>query len=821
MCRERSAKREARGVRADGIVHVVALWSYAWFEGDNNGAVSLPCARVHPGTMTIRAIDCDRVRRGFHVTGQVQGVGFRPFVFGLASDLRLTGFVRNEIGAVRIEIEGAPGSVAAFEHRLRTSPPRLAVLESLTSTALPSRGDERFVLCPSEGGDGGAVALPPDTAPCNACLAEMRDPGDRRYRYPFLNCTQCGPRLTIARGAPYDRDTTTMAAFSMCGECRREYLDPADRRFHAQPIACPTCGPRLTLLATGRGCIEGDPIEETAALLRGGAIVAVKGVGGYHLACDATDPAALQRLRARKRRDDKPFAVMVADLEGARRLCRVDEESARLLLSPARPIVIMPRLEGESGCAPGVAPGVDQLGVMLPCTPLHHLLVEAFGPRPLVMTSGNASDEPIAYDDDAFRRLADIADAFLTHDRPIHARCDDSVVRAMAHACVPVRRSRGYAPSSTRLAHSLRRPTLATGAMLKAAFAFGHDVRAMLSHHIGDLEHLEAYRAYTTAIDQYESLLRAKAERVVHDLHPDYPSTAWAKERAAAHGDVELLAVQHHHAHMASCLTDRGLPGRAIGVIFDGGGHGADGTQWGGEFFVGDCRSFERVAHLAPLPLPGGDRAAREGWRVALAWLRAASVPWDVLGPRVSPARLEAVEGMLERRLQAPATTSAGRLFDAVRWLLAGSDRQTFEGQAAMELEAMARGASSAEPYPFDLLQPLGAPLVVDTGPTARAIVGDLARHVPPSVVARRFHATLSSAIGSVCARIRAERGLEDVVLSGGVFQNALLTEQACEDLRARGLTPHTHRQVPPNDGGIALGQLAHAAALDAEAPCA
>lgn len=752
-------------------------------------------------------------RRLIEITGIVQGVGFRPYVYGLARRLGLGGSVRNETGGVRIEVEGEPAALDSFQTELTARPPPAARIASVSWQPTPPRGEKTFCIDASTEDEAGPVFVAPDLATCAACLAELFDPADRRYRYPFLNCTDCGPRLTIVRAVPYDRPRTTMAGFAMCPACRAEYDDPADRRFHAQPTACPTCGPRLHLLDAHGAPIDGDPLTHAVAALRGGAILAVKGLGGYHLACRADDAQAVGELRRRKQRDEKPFAVMVPDVAAAEQLCVVEADERELLLTPRRPIVLLPRL-ANAAVAEGVAPGNPHLGVMLPYTPLHHLLLHDLGGAPLVMTSGNRSDEPIAYEDrDALDRLHGIAELFLTHDRPIHLRCDDSVTRIVAGAALPLRRARGHAPEPLPLPFACARPVLAVGGQLKAVFALARGRHAFLSHHLGDLDHYQANRAYVEAVRHYQGLFDLTPEAVVHDLHPEYVSTRYAVEWAAARG-LRRLAVQHHHAHMASCMAEHGLEGDVIGVSLDGTGYGTDGAIWGGEFLVGGYRAYRRAAHLRYVALPGGDQAVREPWRVALAHLADAGLEYEALRKRIAPSVLHVVGQMLRRRINAPLTSSAGRLFDAVASLAGVRDRVSYEGQAAMELEWAASGVAPDGCYPFALAEPATAAeaLQIDTRPLIAAVVKDVCRGTTPGRIGRRFHSTLVEVIARVCARLREAAGLQVVVLSGGVFMNALLLREAVARLTADGFRACRHQRVPPNDGGLCLGQLAVAA---------
>ncbi|HYA51151.1 MAG TPA: carbamoyltransferase HypF, partial [Streptosporangiaceae bacterium] len=657
-----------------------------------------------------------------------------------------------------------------------------------------------------------------DSATCADCLAELADPADRRYAYPFINCTNCGPRFTIVSGVPYDRPLTTMAPFTMCAECAAEYHDPADRRFHAQPVCCPACGPRLRLLDTQQNEWAGNPLAEAARLLAGGQVLAVKGLGGYHLAVDAGSEAAASALRARKHREDKPFALMAADLAAARELCEVDEAGESLLAGARRPVVLLPRRPGAP-VAGAVAPGNRQLGVMLPYTPLHHLLLAEVG-RPIVLTSGNVSDEPIAYtDDDALARLAGIADAFLTHNRAIHIRTDDSVVRPLRGRETLLRRSRGYAPEPLGLAARLPRPVLACGAELKNTFCLAVADRAFVSHHIGDLENFETLRSFTDGIAHFRRLFDTEPEVVAYDLHPEYLSTKYALELDG----VDLAGVQHHHAHIASCLADNGEEGPVIGVAFDGTGFGADGTIWGGEFLLADLAGFERAGHLEPVPMPGGAAAIRQPWRMAAAYLDAAYAGEGPAGLDVmerNAGRWPDVVAMARRGVNAPLTSSAGRLFDAVAALLGVRDAINYEGQAAIELEQRAdpaeRGAYRAAIEP-GAAGPDGeaGPLRVRGADLVRAAAEDLLAGAAPAAVAGRFHRGVAAAIAEVCAALRERSGLGTVALSGGVFQNLLLLGQVVDLLEESGFRVLTHARVPPNDGGISLGQAAVAGARD------
>jgi hydrogenase maturation protein HypF len=750
-----------------------------------------------------------QVRTRVRVEGIVQGVGFRPFVHALAVRLDLAGQVGNDAQGVFVEIEGPREAVERFLDALPREAPPLAVIERVTATALAPTGSHGFAIAPSRSGGERQTLVSPDTATCADCLRELADPADRRYRYPFINCTNCGPRFTIVRDVPYDRPATTMAGFPMCAACAGEYHDPADRRFHAQPVCCPACGPRPRLLDRGGRAAEGEPLAKAGARLRAGSVVAVKGLGGYHLAALASCEPAVAALRARKHREDKPFAVMVADLDAARALCLVDPAEEALLVSSRRPIVLL-RKRVHAEMAGSVAPGNRSLGVMLPYTPLHHLLLtEVAGP--IVLTSGNVSDEPIAYlDDEAIERLAGIADWFLVHDRPIHVRADDSVVRAWRGRELPLRRSRGFAPQPLPLPWAFPRQVLACGAELKSTFCLAKGRHAFVSHHIGDLENYETFRSFTEGVEHYRRLFAVEPEVVAHDLHPEYLSTKYAAELDG----VELEGVQHHHAHVAACLADNGEPGPAIGVAFDGLGYGTDGTIWGGELLLADLESFRRVGHLETVPMPGGAAAIREPWRMAAAWLDAAlegRVPEDLAVVRGNLDRWERVVALARSGTASPVTSSAGRLFDAVAAILGVRDAVNYEGQAAVELEQLADPAEE-DAYPVGIGQ-AGGLLLLPGADLVRAVVADLAAGAASPAVAARFHNGLAGATVAACESLREATGLETVALSGGVFQNLLLLERTAGGLEARGFRVLLHSRVPPNDGGISLGQAAVAGA--------
>jgi hydrogenase maturation protein HypF len=748
------------------------------------------------------------VRARIRVEGIVQGVGFRPFTHALATRLGLGGLVGNDSDGVFIEVEGAAWAVEEFRRLLSQDVPPLAVVERVSVEPVPPCGERAFTIVASRAGTARHTLVSPDTATCAACLAELADPRDRRYRHPFASCTHCGPRFTIVIDVPYDRPATTMAGFPMCAACAAEYSDPADRRFHAQPICCPACGPALRLLdADGKPC-AGDPITETARLIDAGAVLAVKGLGGFHIAVDAANEAAVSALRSRKHREDKPFAVMVPDLAAARLLCEVDPVAEGLMTSARRPIVLLPRRPG-AGVARSVAPGNAFLGLVLPYTPLHTLLAGALG-RPFVLTSGNVSDEPIAYlDEDAAARLAGIVDATLTHDRPIHIRTDDSVVRVFRGREYPVRRSRGYVPHPLPLPLDARRPVLGCGAELKNTFCLARGRHAFVSHHIGDLENYETYRSFTEGIAHLRRLLDIAPQIVAHDLHPDYLSTKYARDLEG----VDLVGVQHHHAHIASCLADNGTTSPVIGVAFDGLGYGTDGTIWGGEFLAADLASYQRLGHLDPVPMPGGAAAIREPWRMAAAHLAAAFPEHPPAGLDVvhrNAERWEPVAAMARSGLNAPLTSSAGRLFDAVAALLGVRDTINYEGQAAIELEQRADHTHHGT-YPVRLLD--GDPFRVAGADLVRAVVADLLAGTNTGAVAARFHHGLAAAVVAGCSHARETTGLTTVALSGGVWQNMLLLTATVDALEAAGFTVLVHHRVPTNDGGISLGQAAVAAA--------
>jgi len=747
------------------------------------------------------------VRTRIRVEGIVQGVGFRPFVCGLAAEHGVAGFVGNDEAGVFIEAEGPLSTVDTFVGDLRRRAPVLAVIERLRTSRRRPTGQSGFRIVASAGGGARRALVSPDMATCADCLAELWNPADRRYRYPFINCTNCGPRYTIVTDVPYDRAVTTMRDFPMCAACAHEYADPTDRRFHAEPVCCPACGPSLRFVSAAGASLGGDPLDTAAAWLRDGQVIAVKGLGGYHLAALASHEPAVAALRLRKHREEKPFAVMVADLAAARALAHCDDMALSTMEDPRRPVVLVPR-RSDAAVALSVAPRNGQLGLMLPYTPLHHVLAAAVA-GPFVLTSGNVSDEPIAYDDrDALDRLSRIADGFLLHDRRIHVRADDSVVRTYPGGLVPLRRSRGASPAPVELPSPAPRPVLACGAELKNTFCLAKGRHAFLSPHIGDLKNAETLRSYACGIAHFSRLFDVVPAVVAHDLHPDYLSTTYARELDG----VAAVGVQHHHAHIAACLADNGYAGPVVGVAFDGLGYGTDGTIWGGELLIADLLDFRRVDHLTPVPMPGGPAAVREPWRMAAAYLDHACGD-DIHGLAVvrrQAARWADVVRLSRTGLASPLTSSAGRLFDAVAAIVGLRDAVTYEGQAAVELEQLA-AAGCRDAYPV----PAGAGLRGATRPLVWAMVDDVRRGAPPDVVAVRFHNGLADATVAAARDAASQEGLSVVALSGGVFQNVVLLQRVLSGLAAAGLRVLVHRQVPPNDGGLCLGQAAVAAARD------
>ena len=745
----------------------------------------------------------------------MQGVGFRPFVYNLALRLQLNGYVLNSSAGVVIEVEGEEVGIERFIRQLTADAPPLALIEEMTVDSLETIGYERFVIRKSEDEPGELLPVSPDVSTCDNCMRDFRTPGNRRYGYPFTNCTNCGPRYTITRQIPYDRPLTTMACFPMCEECLREYEDPGDRRFHAQPNACPLCGPSLALVSNEalRDEVEFggslSAIREVRRLLRDGRILAIKGLGGFHLACDAANDAAVRLLRHRKKRSDKPFALMVPDLASAELFCTVSGAAQAALTGIRRPIVILPR-RLDAPISAELAPGNNTLGVMLPYTPLHDLLFSDSLDRPpefaaLVMTSGNLSEEPIVTGNrEAAMRLAQVADAFLFHDRDIHTRVDDSVVRMFEDKERVLRRSRGYAPFPV----ALRSPVaeiLAYGAELKSTFCLTKERHAFLSQHIGDLENYETLRFYRETLERMKELFRIDPKIVAYDLHPMYLSTKLALELSG----VQKTGVQHHHAHIASCMAENGIEGKVIGVAFDGTGFGTDGKIWGGEFLVADFTGFERRAHLRYIALAGGDTAVREPWRLGLSYLldtfgaKAAELDLPLL--RDVPAKkIAAVRSMIERGINTVPTSACGRLFDVVAAIAGVRQEVNFEAQAAIELEMSATAGIDAE-YPFEISA--DEPWQIDLRPAIEGIVGDVLPGKPTGYIAAAFHNTVAAIVVEVCRRLRIAEAINRVCLSGGTFQNLYLLERAVTALRTRDFEVYLHAKVPPNDGGIALGQ--------------
>ncbi len=749
----------------------------------------------------------------------MQGVGFRPFVHALARRFHLAGWVRNHSAGVTIEAEGPPQALEAFLQALQAEPPPAAQIDSVELRPLPPRGEREFRIEHSQAQQAASTPISPDLATCADCLREFADPRDRRYHYPFINCTNCGPRYTIVRDIPYDRPLTTMARFTMCPACQREYDDLQDRRYHAQPNACPTCGPQVWFVPSGASPQEFDrppqnaphgeaAFRAAARVIDQGGIVAVKGIGGFHLACLASCDQALEMLRRRKGRVDKPFALMAPDLEAARRLVELSEEEQRLLCSPARPIVLL-RRKPQAPVSPLVAPGNPYLGVMLPYSALHVLLL---GGRVLVMTSGNRSEEPIARSNaEARKRLAPLADGFLLHDREIFVVCDDSVTRVFRGAELPVRRSRGYAPMPVRLGRQVP-PLLATGGELKATFCITKGPYAYMSPHVGDMGNLETLEAFRRGVEHFLRLFRVQPQAVACDMHPGYLSTTWAQQFARDRG-VPLVQVQHHHAHVAAVALEHRLEPEqeVLGVSFDGTGYGPDRAIWGGEFLLATWARYRRVAQLKYAPLPGGDAAIRHPWRVALAQLWAAGVPWSPeLAPVAAVPELQrkVLHRQLEQNLNCVPTSSMGRLFDAAAALLGVRQTVSYEAQAAIEMEALCGPLEAVEPYPFELRQEQ-SPWELDPAPLWQAMLGDLLRGADRREVAARFHRTVAAMILTTCEHLRRRHSVETVALGGGVFQNVVLLRFTVDQLEQAGFRVLVPRQVPPNDGGLALGQVA------------
>jgi hydrogenase maturation protein HypF len=733
------------------------------------------------------------------VRGSVQGVGFRPFVHRLATELGLPGWAQNSSQGLVVEVEGASDVLGRFLSRLETECPPRAEIREIRHETVDAVGDAAFVIRESDTSGAKTAAILPDLAPCPDCLRELFDPANRRHRYPFINCTNCGPRFSIIESLPYDRPATSMKAFALCPECAHEYHDPANRRFHAQPNACPVCGPRLALWDAHGGILAecDDALRLASEAVRAGAVLALKGVGGFQLIVDARNESALALLRQRKRREEKPFAVMMPSIDDVRRECRVSPMEEALLLSPEAPIVLLHRL-GRGSIPAAIAPGNPLLGVMLPSSPLHHLLLDELR-IPIVATSGNLTDEPICIDEhEALERLRGIADVFLVHNRPIVRHMDDSIVRVVAGREMIFRRARGYAPRPIHSPGQLP-AVLAVGAHLKNSVALSIGPEVFISQHIGDLATSQAHAAFQRAAADLPRLYDTTPAMVAHDLHPDYVST-----RFATAAEARRVAVQHHWAHVVSCLADNGIDGQALGVAWDGTGYGTDGTVWGGEFLRPRGTSFERVAHLRTFRLPGGDAAAREPRRSAVGLLFECGLLDDQdLAPlrEFTPGKLSLLRQMLERRFQAPVTSSMGRLFDAVAALAGVRQVASYEGQAAMELEFLAAPAID-ESYLFGFTD--GDPCILDWEPMVVSILADIRKEVAPGIISAKFHNTLAEMVVAVAHHAGEPR----VALTGGCFQNGLLLERVVKRLREEGFDPIWHRNVPPNDGGIALGQI-------------
>ena len=742
-----------------------------------------------------------------HVTGVVQGVGFRPFVYQLAHRYGLAGWVCNTSAGVDIEVEGASQVLLQFLADVKAEAPPLASIERITVTDHPPDGYQGFEIRRSVVQEGRYQLISPDIATCEDCRRELLDPQDRRYRYPFTNCTNCGPRFTIIEDMPYDRPQTTMRDFVMCPDCQAEYDNPLDRRFHAQPNACPVCGPQLTLRdEAGIKIAVEDEISTAVQLLSEGKTLAIKGLGGFHLACDATTEEAVRRLRQRKRRSAKPMAVMMATMEQIKAHCLVSREEEELLASSQCPIVLLP-WKDDSTVSRLVAPGNRYLGVMLPYTPLHHVLLKEIG-RPLVMTSGNISEEPIAIkNEEALARLRGIADYSLLHDRDIYARYDDSVWMVVRGKAQPLRRSRGYAPFPIHLPFKAQQ-VLACGTELKNTFCATKDEYAFLSQHIGDMENLETLEHFETSVELYERLFRLQPQIIAYDMHPEYLATKYALNLGPSR---KLVPVQHHHAHTVSCMVDNGVQGEVIGVALDGTGYGTDGHIWGGEFLVVNYQSFRRAGHLQYVPLPGGEAAIRSPYRMAIGHLYAllgddginAALPF--LG-EVDELELSIIKRQINKGINTPLTSSCGRLFDAMSALLGFRGQATYEAQAAIELEMIAAGEDDGRGYPFSISE-RGGVEVVQLSEVWRGVLDDLRAQLPPPVVALKFHNTLAQIIAKMCRQIAMETGLNRVALSGGCFQNRLLLSKTVDILHEAGFEVLTHAQVPCNDGGVSLGQ--------------
>ena len=749
-----------------------------------------------------------------HITGIVQGVGFRPFIYNLAKSHGLKGWVRNTSSGVYIEVEGLEETILIFTREIIEKAPALSSIDRFETSFGAITGYETFEILNSESASSDFVPISPDIAICPDCRDELMNRADRRYRYPFINCTNCGPRFTIIQDIPYDRVHTSMAAFTMCPECAAEYVDPSNRRFHAQPVACHSCGPRVWIedkISKISEYVGELAIQHARQLLSGGKIVAIKGLGGFHLACDAKNSTAVTTLRQRKLRVEKPFAVMMPDIETIKKYCHISDEESQLLESPAHPIVLLQRKSGTS-IINEVAPKQNTLGVMLPYTPLHILLLEKEEGYSdvFVMTSGNLSDEPICtQNEDARQRLQNLADVFLMHDRDIHIRTDDSVMRIHEKKVFPIRRSRGYAPFPVRLPIKVPH-LLAVGGELKDTFCITNKDYAFLSHHIGDLENYETLKSFGEGVEHFERLFRVIPEAIACDLHPNYLSTRYSMERAERL-NIPLVSVQHHHAHIASLMAEKNLDGShpVLGVAFDGTGYGDDGVIWGGEFLISDYSTYHRAAHLQYFPLPGGDISIRRPSRIALSLLYSLGLDWEeslATHTDLCEAERTMLYHQLDKKINTPITSSIGRLFDAVSSLAGVCQRVNYEGQAAIELENLA-DPEEKHLYEFDLSNG-----VINPKPVIESVISDMKSGIPVNRISAKFHNGLASIVADICGKICKENDLMEVALSGGVWQNLTLLEKTSRLLEGNGLIVYLHNKVPANDGGLALGQALIAA---------
>jgi hydrogenase maturation protein HypF len=762
-------------------------------------------------------LSSETTRISIQIAGSVQGVGFRPFAHALASRFILTGFVKNQRGNVLIEVQGKPRLINSFLTALKTQLPPPASITHMTYTTMALQDDHPFSIEESDVSSMSTISVPSDLAPCKQCLLELADPSDRHHLYPFLSCAHCGPRFTVIQSMPYDRERTTLTAFPLCVDCQAEFKNTKDRRFHVQGLVCPKCGPQYSFIQANGECAGPlDPLLNLATALHAGRICAIKGVGGYQICCDARNSTAVRMLRQRKYRLDKPFAIMVKDLEQAESLCEISAQEKEALLSSARPIVLM-RIRINSGLAVEVNPGNPFLGIMLPSSPLHVLLLNKLGSIPLVMTSANISEEPILYQDSiAIAKLSTIVDGLLIHNRPIEIGCDDSVLRFSNLKEILIRRARGYAPKAIELPFECTSSILALGGQLKATVALGLADRAILSHHLGDLNDFSTYEAYNQTILHFENLFEFTPSILVHDLHPDYESTRYAAQRAKQQltPKIELIAVQHHHAHIASCMAENRITSPVIGVAFDGTGYGTDGAIWGGEFLIANYAGFMRGAHLRYVPMPGGEQVIREPWRMGCSYLYDAGLSSEVLQDRIDEKLTKGVRSLLDRKTFLLFTSSIGRLFDGVASLLDLCDRVTFEGQAAMELEWESMRSNTDRTLPFEINRTSESDsFQIDFRPLIRGIVLEIQAGTARATIARMFHSTLAKVTAEICLLLRTQTGINQVALSGGVFMNALLLDRTHCLLTQNGFEVFTQRLVPPNDGGLSLGQLAVAAA--------